>query len=85
MEWNQPQPNKEFYKQVSEVKFRSLLNWSELRNWIIIYGMVLQLVEWMVLQIMEWMNGIANKGLNEWQGMYGNGCMDYGMDIWYYI
>ena len=24
---NQPQPNKEFYKQVSEVKFQSSLNW----------------------------------------------------------
>ena len=68
MEGNQPQPNKEFYKQVSEVKFQSLLNWSELMNWIVIYGMVLQL--------MEWMYGTATKNR-----MYGNGCMK--LQLWY--
>ena len=87
MEWNQPQPNKEFYKQVSEVKFQSLLNWSELMNWIVIYGMVLQLMEWMVLQIMEWMNGISNKGwMNDKECMVMDECIyNYSKDIWYCI
>ena len=87
MEGNQPQPNKEIYKQVSEVKFQSLLNWSELMNWIVIYGMVLQLMEWLVLQIMEWMYGMATKvWMNNKEGMVMDVWIyNYGKDIWYCI
>ena len=79
---NQPQPNKEFYKQVSEVKLQSLLNWSELMNWIIIYGMVLQLMEWM-----EWKYGIATKvWMNNKECMVMDACIyNYGKNIWYCI